>query len=36
MTINEIIAIVLMITVVGVVLWDMYKNREYEENEPKE
>jgi len=25
---NEIIAIVLMITVVVVVLWDMYKNKD--------
>ena len=33
MTINEIIAIVLMVTVVGVVLWDMHKNKE---NEPRE
>jgi hypothetical protein len=32
MTMNEILAIVLMITVVGIVLWDMYKNKE---NEPK-
>jgi len=28
MTINQIIAIVLMITVVGVVLWDMHKNKD--------
>lgn len=26
MTINEIVAIIVMITVVGVVLWDMHKN----------
>jgi len=31
MTINEIIAIVLMITVVGVVLWDMHKNKDNNE-----
>ena len=36
MTVNEIIAIVLMIAVVVIVLWDMYKNGEYEENEPRE
>jgi hypothetical protein len=28
MTINEIIAIVAMITVVVVVLWDMHKNKD--------
>jgi hypothetical protein len=28
MTNNQIIAIVLMVTVVGVVLWDMYKNKD--------
>jgi hypothetical protein len=33
MTMNEILAIVLMITVVGIVLWDMYRNKE---NEPRE
>ena len=33
MTINEIVAIVLMVAVVGVVLWDMNKNKE---NEPRE
>jgi hypothetical protein len=32
MTVNEIIAIVLMIAVVGIVLWDMYRNKE---NEPR-
>jgi hypothetical protein len=30
---NDIIAIVLMIAVVGVVLWDMYRNKE---DEPRE
>jgi len=33
MTVNEIIAIIVMVTVVGVVLWDMHKNGE---NEPIE
>jgi hypothetical protein len=33
MIVNEIIAIVLMIAVVGIVLWDMYRNKE---NEPRE
>jgi hypothetical protein len=28
MTINEIIAIIVMIAVVGVVLWDMNKNKD--------
>ena len=28
MTINEIIALVLMGTVIGVVLWDMHKNKD--------
>ena len=28
MTINEIIAIVLMVAVVGIVLWDMHRNKE--------
>jgi len=28
MTIDEIVAIVVMLTVVGVVLWDMHKNKE--------
>lgn len=28
MTINEIVAIIVMITVVGVVLWDMNKNKD--------
>lgn len=36
MTINEIVAVIVMITVVGVVLWDMYSNGEHEENEPRE
>jgi nitric oxide reductase large subunit len=36
MTVNDIIAIVLMVAVVGIVLWDMHKNREHEENEPRE
>jgi hypothetical protein len=30
---NEIVAIVLMIAVVGIVLWDMHRNKE---NEPRE
>lgn len=33
MTSNEIIAIILMVAVVGIVLWDMNKNKE---NEPRE
>ena len=33
MTINEIIAILLMVAVVGIVLWDMHRNKE---NEPRE
>jgi hypothetical protein len=28
MTTNEIIAIILMVAVVGVVLWDMHRNKE--------
>lgn len=28
MTINEIIAVIVMVTVVGVVLWDMNKNKD--------
>jgi len=36
MTINDIIAIVLMIAVVGIVLWDMHKNRVSKEDEPRE
>ena len=28
MTTNEIIAIVLMVAVVGIVLWDMHRNKE--------
>ena len=36
MTINEIIAISVMLIVVGVVLWDMHKNGIGEEDEPKE
>jgi len=30
MTMNEIFAIVLMIAVVGIVLWDMHRNKEDE------
>jgi hypothetical protein len=30
---NDIIAIVLMVAVVGIVLWDMHRNKE---NEPRE
>jgi hypothetical protein len=33
MTINDIIAIVLMVAVVGIVLWDMHRNKK---NEPRE
>ncbi len=33
MTMNEIVAIVLMVAVVGAVLWDMYRN---EKDEPRE
>jgi hypothetical protein len=33
MTINEIIAIIVMVAVVGIVLWDMYRNKE---DEPRE
>ena len=32
MAINEIVAIVLMVAVVGIVLWDMNRNKE---NEPR-
>jgi hypothetical protein len=28
MTTNEIIAIVVMVAVVGIVLWDMHRNKE--------
>lgn len=28
MTINEIIAVVVMVTVVGIVLWDIHKNKD--------
>jgi hypothetical protein len=27
MTINEIIAVIVMVAVVGVVLWDMHRNK---------
>jgi hypothetical protein len=30
MTMNEIIAIIVMIVVVGIVLWDMHRNKEDE------
>ena len=33
MTIDEIIAIIVMIVVVGIVLWDMHRNKE---DEPRE
>ena len=33
MTINEIIAVVVMVTVVGIVLWDIHKNGIGEEDE---
>lgn len=36
MTINEIIAIIIMVTVVGIVLWDIHKNRVSKEDEPRE
>ena len=36
MTINEIIAVILMVTVVGIVLWDIHKNEISKENEPRE
>jgi hypothetical protein len=32
MTNNEIIAIIVMVTVVGIVLWDMYKNEPIEQD----
>jgi hypothetical protein len=28
MTINEIIAVIIMVSVVGVVLWDMHSNKD--------
>jgi hypothetical protein len=28
MTINEIIAVIVMVTVVGIVLWDIHKNKD--------
>jgi len=33
MSINEIIAVILMVSVVGIVLWDMHRNKE---DEPRE
>ena len=33
MTMNEIVAIVLMVVVVAIVLWDMHRN---EKDEPRE
>ena len=33
MTTNEIISIIVMVAVVGIVLWDMQRNKE---NEPRE
>ena len=33
MTINEIIAVIVMVAVVGVVLWDIHRNKK---NEPRE
>jgi hypothetical protein len=33
MTTNEIISIIVMVAVVGIVLWDMHRNKE---NEPRE
>lgn len=35
MTLNEIIAVLFTVAVVGIVLWDMHKNGEDEENEPR-
>jgi hypothetical protein len=28
LTINEIIAVIVMVAVVGIVLWDMHRNKE--------
>jgi hypothetical protein len=36
MTINEIVAVVLMVAVVAIVLWDMHKNGVSKEDEPRE
>ena len=36
MTINEIIAVIVMVTVVGIVLWDMHKNGVSKKDEPRE
>ena len=36
MTMNEIVAIVLMVAVVAIVLWDMHKNKLGEEDESRE
>ena len=36
MTINEIIAVIVMVTVVGIVIWDMHKNGVSKEDEPRE
>lgn len=36
MTSNEIIAVVVMIAVVGLVLWDIHKNGLGEEDDPRE
>jgi hypothetical protein len=33
MATNEIISIIVMVAVVGIVLWDMHRNKE---NEPRE
>ena len=36
MTINEIIAIIVMVTVVVIVLWDVHENGIGEEDDPRE
>ena len=36
MTSNEIIAVVLMVAVVAIVLWDIHKNGLGEEDDPRE
>ena len=36
MTTNEIIAVIVMVTVVVIVLWDIHKNGVSKEDEPRE
>lgn len=36
MTINEIIAVIVMVIVVVIVLWDVHKNGIGEEDDPRE